>query len=536
MNILFVSAEVAPFVSVGGLSQVMYFLPKSLIKRKHDVRTFTAKYGAMDQTAPKKRPWNLKLEIEGLSVPIEHNLKPNIATSENRLICNIKSYRRTKHDPIVYFLENREYYELRANVFGYKDDHMRFALLSKGCLEWLRRLKRKGDDKQWWPDVIHCNDWHTGYVLNLAREDYRYKEILEDVPIVLTVHNFLFQGNLDFRYLPTAERDNGITPLESLSSDKLIKQNALLRGLLYADEVTTVSPTHAIEVLTPEYAEGLDETLITIRGKLSGILNGLDTHEFNPWTDPIIKHNYTSNSFQKARIQNKLDLQYEFSLSQDEKRPLLAISGRLAEQKGWDLLLEVLPHVLSEYPLLQFIVLGGGDDRYRNALMSLQSQFPEQVGIHLQPNFRLPRKIFAGADIFLIPSLFEPGGIVAIEALRYGSVPLVRRTGGLNDIVTDFNPATRKGNGFSFVHKNAWSLFAAITSALTIYKQPLLWKRLVYNCLMSDFSWDFVAIDYEKWYKKVIEEKKRAMSVTPHPAYTPTPTQTSLTEGTAVKT
>ena len=522
MKILFLSAEVAPFVAVGGLSQVLYFLPRALAKQGHDVRIFMPKYASIDAPESKKK-WALKTERESLMVPIDNLENKSAKLSESQsILCNIKSYPKTRMTALTYFLENREYYELRANMYGYKDDHIRFALLSKGCLEWLLTMKAlvdKKDKKGWLPDVIHCNDWHTGYFIELARQSKRYSDLLSKIPIVFTVHNFLYQGNYDFRYGSHEKHDIGKTPLEPLLSPKLQMQNALLRGIVYADEVNTVSPTYAVEALTPEYGAGLEEIVQGIRGKLVGILNGLDTKEFDPDTDPIIYKKYSISNFSEARRQNKLDLQRSFSLEVNPAAPLLAISGRMSQQKGWDLLLEVLPHLFANRKDVQLIVLGSGDDRYREQLQKLEKKYPQQIGLHLRSDFRLPRKLFSGVDIILMPSIFEPGGIVALEALRYGAVPLVHRTGGLNDIVTDFDPATKKGNGFSFRKNNSWEFFGTIIEALTIYKQPLLWEKLIHNGMSYDFSWKYSAIRYENLYKNALEVRRRVNSTTPHPAY-----------------
>jgi starch synthase len=521
VKILFVAAEVAPFVSVGGLSQVTYFLPRSLNKLGHDVRVFTPKYGSMKTQSASGNIWKLRMEYEGLKVPLNSNGSFDTKSDTPHLLCNIKSLYSKKRNLFTYFLENSEYYELRANVFGYMDDHTRFALLSKGCLEWLFQMKdydKKAKD-YWWPDVIHCHDWHTAYLIQLAKQDKRYQKMLAKTPVILTIHNLSYQGNYNFKYAGPNDRDDGTKPLASILSPQLQTQNALLRGILYADAITTVSSTYAVEVLAPPFSEGLEDSMQKVRGKIFGILNGLDRHEFNPATDTIIKQQYTEKTFYKARRENKLDLQWSFLLPRDVTRPLFAISGRICEQKGWDLLLEVLPRILEKRPDVQFIVLGSGEDKFCHKLQLLREKYPDQLGLHLRSDFRLPRKLFAGADIFLIPSVFEPGGIVALEALRYGAVPLVRRTGGLNDIIEDFNPATAKGNGFSFTQKDTWDLFSTMIEALTIYKQPALWKKLVVNCLESNFSWETSAIQYANLYEKVLEERKRAISTVPHPAY-----------------
>jgi starch synthase len=498
MNILFVSAETAPFVSVGGLSQVMFFLPKALQSLGHDVRIFTPKYGTMDEAILKNK-WELHTEYSQLAVPVDGSEE-----NSKKLICNVLSY-HGKETVQTYFLENREYYELRANVYGYKDDHIRFGLLSKGCLEWLYQTQMTGS---WWPDIIHVHDWHTAYLIDYLKRDPRYTGVFKNVPVFLSIHNFSVQGNYDYRYGPKDEFDDGKAPLEPMLSHKFQAQNPLKRGLLYADAINTVSPTHAVEVLTPQYSEGLDDALHAVRIKLTGILNGLDINQFNPKTDNRIKTKYDATTFEEARIKNKDDLQKAFGLQVDARRPLLAFTGRLYEQKGIDLILEVLPHLFEERPDVQVVILGSGNARYRLELTVLQKKFPGQLGLHLLPDFALPRKIFAGADMMLIPSLFEPGGIIALEALRYGCVPIVRRTGGLNDIIVDFNPNKKTGNGFSFNNIDAWSLFGAIIEALTIYKELELWKCLVKNCMIADFSWNHAATEYDTWYKRVLASKK----------------------------
>jgi len=365
----------------------------------------------------------------------------------------------------------------------------------------------------WFPDFIHCNDWHTGYFVELARRHPRYREIFNKVTIGLTVHNFKHQGNYDFRYCALNDRDDGKQMLCSINDGKLLKQNPLLRGIKFADAVTTVSPTHARAVLLSEYGYGLESVLQEERDKLSGILNGLDMKEFNPSTDPLVPNHFNEKVFEDARLKNKRILQQEFGLPVNSEDFLLAYSGRLDNQKGVSLLLETMQHLLPEFSNIQLIVLGGGEDLLRQLLRELAKLYPKQVGLHLLSNFKLPRKIFAGADALLIPSLFEPGGIVALEALRYGAVPIVRRTGGLSDIIVDFDPKTEKGNGFSFTTKDAWALHSAIIRAMTTFQNPKLWKKLVGNCLFEDFSWEKVAKIYQRWYKRTIEVRKRALAL-----------------------
>lgn len=505
MNILFLSAEVGPFVSVGGLSQVCYFLPRALSEAGESVAIFTPKFGRMDKTAPSKMGWKLKDEVMGLQVPIGDEM------TVLNLLCNVKSYQKPANSVKTYFLENREYYELRANVYGYQDDHVRFMLMCKGCLEWLILQKQKKD--AWFPDFIHLNDWHTGYFADLARRSPRYKEVLKKVTIGMTVHNFMHQGNYDFRYCAPQDKDNSNQFLLSLTDEKMNRQNPLLRGIKFSDAVTTVSPTHAREVLLPEYGAGLETQLLEVRDKLFGILNGLDMKEFDPMTDPLVVNHFNAKLFEVARLKNKLNLQQEFGLPIDKDAFLIGYSGRLASQKGVTLMIEAMEHLLPEFPKMQLIVLGGGEDSFRQTLKDLARLYPKQVGLHLLSNFKLPRKIFSGADALLLPSLFEPGGIVALEAMRYGSVPIVRRTGGLNDIITDFDPKTEEGNGFSFVTTDAWALQAAIVTAMTTFQNTKLWRKLIINCLSADFSWEKVAKVYQKWYRRTMQLRKRSLEV-----------------------
>lgn len=495
-----VASEVAPYSTVGGLSQVVYFLANSLIKLGHDVRVFSAKYGKIQPKRPFKRVLrNIKVSTgyQGKAYPKE-------------LTCNVVTNRI---GPLkVYFLENREYFELRSNVYAYKDDNTRFFLLSRGCLEWLK-LQRA--EKLWQPQIIHIHDWHTGYLGEDLRTNPRYRQEFYRLPTLFTVHNFHLQGKINFELLSKKQQDTGRGKLKHFFHSKLIQQNSLLRGIIHADWVNTVSETHAREVLTPAYGEGLEETLNRYRGKLSGILNGIDIKEFNPLTDPLIKQNYSRRSLY-LRTKNKADLQLRFGLPVNPRVPLLAYSGRLSKQKGIDLLLECLPKLVAEVDF-QCIVLGKENLTYGQELQKIKDKYPDKISLHLYPDFKLPRKIFAGADMMLLPSLFEPCGIVAIEALRYGAIPIVRKTGGLSDIITDFIPETMVGNGFVFNKPNAWALFAALVRGIQLYHVPHMWRKLIDNAMAGNFSWDKAATEYESLYRRVLKLRKKFVKDNPYP-------------------
>jgi len=505
MRILMVASEVAPYSTVGGLSQVVYFLANSLIKLGHDVRIFSAKYGVIQPKKPFKRVlWHIKIPTgyQGKSYPQE-------------LICNVVT---NQIGPLkVYFLENREYFELRSNVYEYTDDNIRFFLLSRGCLEWLKSQHSK---KLWLPQIIHIHDWHTGYLSEDLRTNQRYLREFYRLPTLFTVHNFHLQGRMNFQLLPKKQQDTGQGNLKHFFHDKLIQQNSLLRGIIYADWVNTVSETYAREILTQAYGEGLEKTLNRYRGKISGILNGIDTREFNPLTDPLIKQNYSRSSLY-LRKENKAELQLKFSLPVNEHIPILAYSGRLSKQKGIDLLLECLPKLASEFSF-QCIILGQENQTYGQELQKLRDKYPDKISLHLYSDFKLPRKIFAGADIILLPSLFEPCGIVAIEALRYGAIPIVRKTGGLSDIVTDFSPETMIGNGLVFKKPNAWALFAAVVRGVQLYHVPHVWRKLIENAMGGNFSWDKAATEYGNLYQRILRLRRQFVKDNPHLAHQPT--------------
>jgi len=254
-----------------------------------------------------------------------------------------------------------------------------------------------------------------------------------------------------------------------------------------------------------------------VRTKVFGILNGLDYTDFNPAIDPLIKKHF-SLAHLNERVENKVDLQKEFNLVADPNIPILSMIGRLDTQKGLDLVMDVLPFVLDEYNV-QFVVMGGGDPQYRDFFLELEKKYRKRVGTHLMPNFTLPRKIFAGTDLLVLPSRWEPGGIVAVEGMRYGAVPLVRQTGGLADSVEEYDIATGKGTGFTFEHFHSLAFMGALTRALVVYEQPKLWRKLIRNCMQADFSWKKAAKQYEDVYLRAIDFRGKQLKKNPNEAY-----------------
>lgn len=482
LKIMFVAAEAAPFATVGGFSSVVKYLSKELIKKGHDVRVFIPKFGFIDE-----EKFDLKLVYEGLKVPTDDPNNPF-------LICNIK-YTEVSGVP-TYFLENREYYELRANVYGYSDDPTRWALLSRGALEFISKTNL------FEPEIIHSHDWHTGLVSNYISKNYSKDPIVSRITSVFTIHNLSYQGVFDHNHISELDFDDGKSAVASFFDNRINTQNFMRRGILYADVVNTVSKTYSREILEKENGQGLDKLLNELRSKLYGIVNGIDYEEYNPSTDSLLEQNYDINSLE-LRKDNKKSIQREFNLHINDDVLLMGFVGRLDWQKGVDLIVSTLEHVLKDFNV-QFVHVGGGDGHLANLLKELARAHPEKVGVHTYPNFTLPRLFFGGCDVILYPSRFEPCGIVQLEAMRYGSLPIVRKVGGLADTVEDFDPSTGKGTGFVFKDFDEFSLYGQIVRATELYRQKDLWKKAQKNAMSQDFSWSYSAKEYIRLYERAM--------------------------------
>ena len=489
LKILMVTAETRPFAQVGGQGAAVAHLAKALRILGHDARIFMPKFGFINENV-----YPTKYVYKGLGVPTGHK-----ADYKRRLLCNVKLYNEYEQTP-VYFLENLEYYEKRANVYNYSDDHVRWALLGRGVLEYLSKSGLKNKDA-WIPNIIHSHDWHTALTSNFLKMGFKDDPAFANISAVYTIHNLMFQGlSVSKRDSSELKFDDGKSAVAPFFSERLKYQNFMKRGILYSDVVNTVSPTYSKEIMTEEYGEGLDRLLSEVRSKVSGILNGIDYTEFNPKTDKLIKANYDYTSFSKRHI-NKKALQKEFGLPIRDDVPLIGFVGRLDSQKGIDLILSVLWVLLKDFDV-QFVQVGGGADNYSSKFAELKEAFSKKVGIHTYANFTLPRLVFSGSDMMLFPSKFEPCGLAQVEAMRYGSIPIVRAVGGLADTVDDFDPETGEGTGFVFKDYNKYPFFAQIIRALETYRYRNVWRKLIKNAMTKDFSWEKSAEDYVSLYKK----------------------------------
>jgi len=479
LSVLFLAAEVAPFAKAGGLADVAGSLPKAIRALGHDIRVAMPAYGWIDRQ---------RLGIRSLLAPFP------VPMGRRRASATV-SYGTLGEDVPVYFVESSRYFH-RENIYGYEDDAERFIFLSRAALETCRRLG-------WQPQVIHCHDWHTAIVPNWLHTIYAEDPLFAGTASVYTIHNLQYQGVFGTQVLEIAGLEEyGLIVHPDVAPELSETVNLMARGILFADVINTVSPTYARQILTPEYGEGLDPLLRERRDALYGILNGIDIEVWNPATDEHVAHNYDAQTIER-RSDNKQVLQATCKLPQDARIPLIGMISRLVDQKGLDLLEETLESILSLG--VQLIVLGTGDPRYQEMLRRAAARYPRQVAVSLTFNPPLASKIYAGSDMFLMPSRFEPCGLGQMIAMRYGSVPIVRATGGLVDTVHDFNPQTGEGNGFTFEAYDSRALFAAVVRAVETYKHPDIWRRLQLRGMQTDFSWDRSAREYVKLYVRALE-------------------------------
>jgi starch synthase len=348
----------------------------------------------------------------------------------------------------------------------------------------------------WQPHIVHCNDWHSAIVPNLLRTAYEGDPFYSETATVFTIHNLAYQGIFDHKLLAMTGLAGGfLRPQLGEASDQI---DLMSQGILYADVVNTVSPTYAQEILTPEYGEGLDAVLRYRKARLFGVLNGLDTERFDPASDPHLVANYDLDSLER-KAENKLALQREGGLTEDARIPLLGIVSRLADQKGFDLLEPIIEPLLSEAGV-QLALLGTGDQHYQDLFQRVGERFAGQAAIALTFDLALAQRIYGGADIFLMPSRYEPCGLGQMIAMRYGTVPVVRRTGGLADTVSDYRPSSGEGNGFVFENYTSYACLVALLRAVEAFRRPQEWRALQRRGMEADFSWAASAQRYVELY------------------------------------
>ncbi|MDN5365114.1 MAG: starch synthase [Thermacetogenium sp.] len=475
LRILFVSAEVAPFAKTGGLADVAGSLPKALKRAGHDVRIAMPRY---------------KQITEGeylLDYPVEmdHHLETGI----------IRKTMIRGNDVPVYLIDNYKYF-YRDGIYGFPDEAERYNFFCKAVLNMLPQI-----DFQ--PDVIHCNDWHCGLIPLSLQTKYAEDPFYRRIATLFSIHNLQYQGIFPknvLRLIGLGEEFFNPERLEFYGQVNFMKA-----GILYADVINTVSNKYALEIQTPEFGERLDGLLRKRSQDLYGIVNGIDYEEMNPETDPSIYQNYGIKTLDLKK-KNKYALQKEMGLPVGDT-PLLGIITRLVGQKGLDLIAGVFDQLMSLG--VQFVLLGSGEDYYQKLFSELKMKYQQQAAINLGFNAELAQKIYAGADVFLMPSRFEPCGLSQMISLRYGTIPVVREVGGLADTISNYDEQTETGNGFSFKPYEPGAFLEAIKRALKIYRQqPERWRHLMIRAMQSDFSWDRSAGEYVKLYRKAMEKNQ----------------------------
>lgn len=475
MKLLFAAAECAPFFKTGGLGDVAGTLPNVLAKEGVETIVVLPYFTQL--------PDEKKKQLEDVT-----NFIVNVGWRQQ--YCGVK---RLIDDQVTYYFIDNLYYFDREDLYGYYDDGERFAFFQMAIIELMEKIN-------FIPDILHVNDYHTAMIPCLLKEKYHWVQPYQNIQTILTIHNMQFQGQYGREILPdlfgmgTERYDDGTLRL----GDAV---NFMKAGILYADRITTVSPSYAQEIQTPEFGCGLEVILRMESGKLSGVLNGIDYKVNNPETDPVLTAYYSVDDL-SGKQQNKADLQKLVGLKQKSDVPLLAVVSRLTYQKGFHLLLDEFENLLQMD--VQFVLLGTGDPVFERGFTEIAQRYPEKSAVVIDFDIKLAPKIYASADLFLMPSSFEPCGLSQMIAMRYGTLPLVHEVGGLKDTVIPYNPVAGKGTGFGFQEFSSFRLMECIKKAVDLYHfSPKIWKETVKEAMKQDFSWTTSSRQYLELYQQL---------------------------------
>lgn len=474
MHIAFAASECVPFSKTGGLADVVGTLPRALAALGHKVSVYSPLYRAVKLTDP-------RVAVKSITVPFDDQYR----------FCSIVD--GDIHDGVQHFFVDYPAYFDRDALYGtpigdYHDNAERFALFSRAVIEGSKILGV--------PDVFHCHDWQSALIPVLLRTLYAEDPAFDHAKTVFTIHNMGYQGLFPAEILPLL-----MLPWDLFTLSKMEfygKVNFLKGALVYADFVTTVSRRYALEIQTAEYGFGLEGVLRARSGTVAGILNGVDYDQWSPELDEFIRANYSAQDTAK-KAADKADLLREFEMA-ETNLPVIGIVSRFASQKGFDLIQQVGDRLAREDAI--FVVLGSGDKAYEDLLRRLSKQYPNRFAVRVAYDNALAHKIEAGADMFLMPSRYEPCGLNQIYSLRYGTVPIVRATGGLDDTIENWDPVARKGTGFKFQEYSGEEMLATIRIALEAFKNKADWQQLMRNGMARDFSWNMAAKEYVRVYEK----------------------------------
>ena len=478
-NVLFIASEGVPFIKTGGLADVVGSLPKYIDKEYFDVRVMLPMYTCIRQDLKDQMRYRTHFYLDF------YWQSQYVGIMEAQI------------DGVTYyFIDNESMFGgfkiYSDNVY---DEIVKFSFFCKAALSALPLLGFR-------PDIVHCHDWQTGLIPVYLKERFQGGDFFRGIKSVMTIHNLKFQGKWDVKTVReiTGLPDYFFTPdkLEAYKDANLLKG-----GIVYADAITTVSNTYAEEIKTDFYGEGLNGLLSARSNALRGIVNGIDYNEFNPETDSYICANYNAMNFRKEKIKNKRALQAELGLEQDDSKFMIGIVSRLTDQKGLDLIAYIMDELCQED--VQIVVLGTGEERYENMFRHFDWKYNNKVSANIYYSEALSHKIYASCDAFLMPSLFEPCGLSQLMALRYGTVPIVRETGGLKDTVEPYNEFESTGTGFSFRNYNAHEMLATIRYAKYIYYQKRReWNKMIDREMATDYSWSASAKKYQEMYDWLI--------------------------------
>ena len=476
-KVLFVASECVPFVKTGGLADVVGSLPKYFDKDKYEVRVIIPNY---------------------LCIGHEWKEKMNFVTNFYMDMAWRSQYvgiMEMEYDGIQYYFIDNEYYFAGDRPYGnIYEDVEKFAFFSRAALSILPVVGYQ-------PDIVHCHDWQTGLVPVYLKDSFHEGEFYANMKSMITIHNLKFQGIWNIK----AVQDATGLDMSYFTADKLEAfgdANYLKGGIVYADMVTTVSRTYAEEIKTPFYGEHLDGLMRARSNVLHGIVNGLDYKEWDPGTDALIYTKYTADNFRRNKWKNKLELQKELGLEQDKNVMMIGIVSRLTDQKGFDLIDAVMDEICQD--AVQIVALGTGEARYENMFRHYAWKYSGKVAACIYYSNELAHKIYAASDAFLMPSLFEPCGLSQLMSLRYGSLPIVRETGGLKDTVEPYNEYEETGTGFSFANYNAHEMLGAVRYAQSVYyDKKRSWNKIVDRAMAADFSWNHSAKQYEELYEEL---------------------------------
>ncbi len=478
LTIISISAEIAPFSKAGGLGDVARSLPKALKRKGHKVICISPLHGVID---PKEHG----LKKIGNDIPIEMDETKTLAFDywQGYLMEGLP----------VYFIDRHDYFSKFKTIYGTEIANERFFFFNMAALKLVEILGIK-------PDIIQCHDWHSGLIPYFAKKRFKESEQIKKSAIVYTIHNLAFQSGHK-----GTKKDDGISAIPKFNDIEAIKSlNFAKRAIINSDIINTVSEQYAKEIMTPIFGEDLHRILKNRSDRVLGIVNGIDYNDFNPKKDPSVHENYDHRTLDK-KISNKIFLQKIFNLPQNKDIPILGMVTRISEQKGFDLLMEISDSLLEQE--IQIVIAGSGEKRYEDFFKKIQKQYPNKVSAHLIFDTTKASQIYAGSDIFLMPSRFEPCGLGQLISLRYGSVPVVHSVGGLVDTVTDYNPKTKKGNGFVFKKYDPHEFLIATIRAIETYKHSDSWRKLVKLGMMQSNSWEIPAKKYIILFKKAIKIK-----------------------------